>query len=71
MSYLIQFENEDAARKRDCEIADEHFGGLTDKTTAVFACGTEGENFGLIVPSDEYEYCFTSEEWDSRITIKE
>jgi len=74
MSYLIPYASEAIATARDREIANEHFGGLDGKTTAVFATITFESQAGLLVPDDpltveDFEAVFTEAEWNSRITI--
>ncbi len=74
MSYLIPYDTEAIAAARDSEIANEHFGGLDGKTTAVFATITFEGQAGLLVPDDpltveDFEAVFTEAEWNSRITI--
>jgi hypothetical protein len=74
MSYLIPYASEAIATERDREIANEHFGGLDGKTTAVFAAITYEGQAGLLVPDDsltieDFEAVFTEAEWSSRITI--
>jgi hypothetical protein len=74
MSYLIPYDTEAIATARDREIANEHFGGLDGKTTAVFAAITYEGQAGLLVPDDpltieDFEAVFTEAEWNSRITI--
>ena len=74
MSYLIPYESEAIATARDREIANEHFGGLDGKTTAVFATITYEGQAVLLVPDDpltieDFEAVFTEAEWRSRITI--